>query len=1116
MILDMYSMNRQTITTRINYGSILLVLLPLLITNCKQDSEKSRPNDSKVFELLDDSTTGIDFSNMLGYDHEFNVYKYRNFYNGGGVAIGDINNDGLPDIYFTSNQEQNKLYLNLGDFKFEDITEKAKVGGTKPWSTGVSMVDINGDGYMDIYVCNSGDLKGENKQNELFINNGPSTSSGQATFTEMAAEYNLDDKGFSTHASFFDYDKDGDLDAYILNNSYQAIGSFNLKRNERPKRDLLGGDKLMENVDGKFVDVSEKAGIYGSVVGFGLGVTVGDVNNDGWEDIYISNDFFERDYLYINNQNGTFSEQLEKQITAISGASMGADMADINNDGYNDIFVTEMLPSEYKRLKTVTTFEDWNKYQLKVNSGYYHQFTRNTFQLNNTNNSFSEIGRLSGVEASDWSWGALIFDMDNDGLKDLFIANGIYRDLTNQDYLRYISNEEILRSIITNDTVNYAKLIEIIPSNKVKNHAYKNQGALKFDDFETSGLQMESFSNGAAYGDLDNDGDLDLVVNNLNMKAFVYRNTTMEKEQGHYLKFVLKGENKNRFGVGSKIEIKPNHLTIENQPVRGFQSSIDPRPNIGLESNKPVSVTITWPSGKVTSLANVNVDQTMVLDEKDAKPIKNDGSLVEKILFHKANKGVAFKHRENRFVDFDRDRLLNHMCSTEGPKVSMADINNDGQKDLFIGGSKGTSPTLLLGGNDTFIPSEISTFDKNNNSEDAASLFFDADNDGDLDLYVCSGGVEYSQYSTNFLDRLYFNDGTGNFELSSQKLPTMASVHSTSTVIASDIDNDGDLDLFVGERIIPLKYGVPCSGFILQNDGKGFFTDVTQRTAQGLKDIGMVTDAIFQDLDSDGDDDLMIVGEFMGVEIFVNDKGSFTKKTDGKLADIKGWWNTIHASDLDNDGDLDFIVGNHGLNSRFKASSKNPITLFSKDFDKNGFMDPVLAFRADNGKDYPYALRHNLIDQMKGISKKFPDYESFKDADITDIFTAEELNGAYQLEINTLSSVLLINQGDFKFSIEELPVEAQFSTIYAIATHDFDNDGDQDIVLGGNLYNVKPEVGRYDAMYGVYLENLGQMKFKSHKGGNGFIVNGEVRDMVIDGPKLIVARNRDSLAIFNY
>jgi len=1091
-------------------SGIWFMLLSCIVSCTSETENKEQSDPEQVFRLLDHSSTGINFSNNLVYDNEFNVYKYRNYYNGGGVAIGDINNDSLPDIYFIANQEKNRLYLNQGDFKFIDITDQAQVGGTKPWSTGVAMVDINADGYLDIYVCNSGDLNGENKQNELFINQG------NGTFKEMAAAYNLDDKGFSTHASFFDYDKDGDLDAYILNNSYKAIGGFDLKLNQRDKRDVLGGDKLMENVNGKFVDVSEKAGIYGSVIGFGLGVTVGDVNNDGWEDIYVSNDFFERDYLYINNQDGTFSEELEDQITATSVASMGADMADINNDGYNDIFVTEMLPSEYERLKTVTTFEDWNKYQLNVNSGYYHQFTRNTFQLNNADNSFSEISRLSGVEASDWSWGALIFDMDHDGFKDLFIANGVYRDLTDQDYLLYLSNEEILKSMISNDTINYAKLIEIIPSNKVKNHAYKNLGGLDFKSFESSGLLMESFSNGSAYGDLDNDGDLDLVVNNLNMESFVYQNTTMDHGNSHYLKFDLRGENGNTHAIGSKIEIESYSISLENQPVRGFQSSMDIRPNIGLKSADPVSVRVTWPSGKVTRLTNLGVDQSVTLYEKDAKSLAEEDNAPVELLFQKMDLDLGYEHGENRFVDFDRDRLLNHMWSTQGPKISLADINNDGRNDLFIGGSKGNSPTLFLSDGTKLVPKKTQDFDKHAQSEDMASLFFDADNDGDLDLYVCSGGIEYSQYSTDFLDRLYFNDGAGNYTVSDQQLPVSGSFHSTSMVRAGDIDKDGDLDLFVGERVVPLKYGIPCSGFVLQNDGNGKFEDVTEKRAPELKGLGMITDALFQDLDGDGDEDLIVVGEFLGIEILINDQGRFTIKKDNALADSKGWWNTIHPADLDNDGDMDFVLGNHGHNSRFKASSENPITLYSKDFDGNGFTDPILTFRREDGKDYPFALRHNLIEQIKALNKKYPDYESFKSASITDMFSPQEMEGAYQLEANNFSSLLLINEGDFNFKVQTLPVEAQFSTIYAITSHDFDNDGDQDIVLGGNLYNVKPEVGRYDASYGLYLENLGDMKFISHRSGSGFNVKGEIRDMVIDGQQLIVARNRDSLVLFKF
>jgi hypothetical protein len=1103
--------NKKSIVLQWVRPPFFLLLVSLLSVGCAEEKEtKLSPTNKTVFNLKTTADTGIDFTNKLSYDNAFNVYKYRNYYNGGGVAIGDINNDSLPDIYFTANQTENRLYLNNGNFSFTNITTTAGVGGSRPWSTGVSMVDINADGYLDIYVCNSGDLNGENKQNELFINQK------NGTFREMAGTYNLDDKGFSTHASFFDYDKDGDLDVYILNNSYKAIGGFDLKLNQRNKRDILGGDKLMENVDGTFVDVSEKAGIYGSIIGFGLGVTVGDVNNDGWEDIYVSNDFFERDYLYINNQDGTFSEELENQITATSVASMGADMADINNDGYNDIFVTEMLPSEYERLKTVTTFENWDKYQLNLNNGYYHQFTRNTFQLNQGDNSFSEIGRLSGVEASDWSWGALIFDMDHDGLKDLFIANGVYQDLTDQDYLLYLSNAEILNSMISNDSVNYAKLIEIIPSNKVKNHAYKNLGNLQFENYEASGLLTESFSNGSAYGDLDNDGDLDLVVNNLNMESFVYENTMMNEGNHHYLKLKLVGEKQNTQAIGSKIEVLPYHISLENQPARGFQSSMDMRPNFGLPSNEPVTVKITWPSGKVTLLENIEVDQTLVLCETDGVNIKAKVPATEKQLFRQEKLNLEYIHRENRFVDFDRDRLLNHMGSTEGPRMSLADVNKDGQKDLFIGGSKNNTPSLFMGSADGFELFKTRDFEVDKNSEDMASLFFDADNDGDLDLYVCSGGIEYSQYSADFLDRLYFNDGNGNFDISDQQLPLSNSFHSTATVQASDIDKDGDLDLFVGERIVPLKYGTPCSGFILQNDGKGNFTDITKEKAPELNGLGMITDARFQDLDADGDDDLIIVGEYMGIELLQNDGGKFIRQEINPLSDLKGWWNTLESSDLDGDGDIDFIVGNHGLNSRFRASKEQPITLYSKDFDANGFIDPILTFRNQNGKDYPYALRHNLVEQIKSLAKKFPSYESFKDASITEIFTPEQLKDSYTLKANTLTSVVLINKGNFKFDVQQLPIEAQFSTVYAINAHDFDGDGDNDLVIGGNLYNVKPEVGRYDASYGLYLENDSKGVFRIPSNNKGFKIKGEVRDMVLDNNELIISRSRDSLVLYRF
>ncbi|WP_317662626.1 VCBS repeat-containing protein [Maribacter sp. TH_r10] len=1096
---------------------ILAIFVSFSFLSCNR-SEVENQEPKTLFQLMDSTETGVDFVNDLNYDHEFNVYKYRNFYNGGGVALGDINNDGLLDIYFTSNLESNRLYLNKGGFKFEDITNTAQVGGTKAWSTGVTMVDINADGYLDIYVCNSGDIAGDNKENELFINNGPSSDTNQVTFTESAKEYGLDDKGFSTHASFFDYDRDGDLDVYLLNNSYRSIGSFNLQRNERFERDVLGGDKLLRNEDQSFINVSEESGIYGSVIGFGLGVTVGDLNNDDWEDIYVSNDFFERDYIYINQRDGTFRETLTEQIQSLSSASMGADVADINNDGNIDLFVTEMLPSEYDRLKTVTTFEDWNKYQHNLKNGYYHQFTRNTLQLNNGNSTFSEIGRYSGVEASDWSWGALFFDMNNDGFKDLFIANGIYKDLTDQDYLQYISSDAAIQSIISGNEVDYDQLIEIIPSNKIPNHAYKNLGNLKFERHWDSGLDTPSFSNGSAYGDLDNDGDYDLVVNNVNMQAFVYQNKVETELGSNYLKLVLHGQGKNTHAIGAKIKVetKDQSLYQEQQPIRGFQSSMDLRPNFGISNNDSVTVEVIWPSGKITQIEHTAANQILNLFESDGVPRIKEIDSSEQQIFQQSALKIPFKHTENRFVDFDRDRLLPHMLSTEGPRMAMADVNNDGRKDIFIGGSKGSASTLLMSKKNGFIKSTSLDFDKNINSEDSASLFFDADNDGDKDLYVCSGGVEFSQFSSYLKDRLYFNDGEGNFTLSPQLLPTVNGNHSTATVIAEDIDEDGDLDLFVGERSIPTQYGMPGSGFILQNDGKGNYTDISAKAAPSLHNLGMITDAHFLDLDADGKNELLVVGEFMGVEIFKNRSGKFERVTNNDLTDLHGWWKKVHPVDLDNDGDLDLVLGNHGENSRFKASTDKPIHLYVNDFDQNGFIDPIMTFTADNGKQYPYNLRHNLIEQLKDLKKKYPNFASFKDADINDILSVSELEGAVKLHANVLSSIILINEGNFDFKTVKLPIEAQFSPIYAISSSDFDNDGDMDLLLGGNLYNTKPEVGRYDASFGLYLENIDGANFKTYKGNKGFSLVGEIRDIKIHNQEVIVSRNNDSLAIFNY
>jgi len=1061
------------------------------------DSEK---NENALFEQMDASETGVDFVNKVEDKEDINIFNYRNFYNGGGVSIGDINNDGLPDIYFTANMGENKLYLNKGNWKFEDITAKAGVAEPDKWSTGVVMVDVNGDDLLDIYVCNAGYQKFVNKQgNSLYINNG------DLTFTESAKQYGLDETGYTSQAAFFDYDLDGDLDAYILNNSFIPVNTLNyandrnLRAKDWPVKDFLkgGGAKLLRNDAGKFVDVSEEAGIYGSLIGFGLGVTVGDINGDLYPDMYVCNDFYERDYLYINQKDGTFSEELEKRVKHTSLASMGADMADINNDGFPEVFVTDMLPRDEYRYKTSTSFENHYLFNLKKEKGFYNQYMQNSLQLNNQDGTFSEIANYSGVAASDWSWGALLFDADNDSKTDIYVCNGIYHDILNQDFIDFFANEVTQRMVMSGEKENMQNIIDHMPSTPIANNFFHNEGNLQFRERANEfGFGKTSFSNGAAYADLDNDGDLDLVVNNVNEPCFVYKNKSEAiKEKNHYIKLNLKGNGMNTHAIGSKVEIYADGQVFSKQvnPSRGYQSSTEYPLTIGLGKIAKIdSVRVLWPTRKVTSMHGVKPDTLLTLKIGDAAgsysmPSDKPG----RILMSIAPNGFD-AHRENKYEDFYNERNIPAMLSREGPKAAIGDVNGDGQDDVYIGGAKGQGGQLYLQKEGQFIKSPQVTFSDQAGFEDTAALFFDADGDGDKDLVVGSGGNESLEKSPDLPTRLYLNDGKGSFTLHSSAFPPNAM--NTSVVVADDYDRDGDLDLFVGSRSVPREYGSTPTSYLYENDGKGVFKDVTQTIAPGLGKAGMVRDASWADIDGDGNKELLVVGDWMAPLAFKFSGGKFNQVQTG-LEGLTGFWGSLKAEDLDGDGDQDIVLGNIGENFTLKASANAPLKIWINDFNKNGTIEKVISKTVDS-KDLPVLLKREVTTQFPFLKKKSIKHSEYAVLTIQDLFPEELLKSAVEKTVSSVQSGIAVNDGKGRFKMVALPYTVQFSCLNAIQSQDVNHDGKPDIIVAGNFSHFIPQLGSLDACRGNVLINKGNMQFDVLRANqSGFALDGEVKQI---------------------
>ena len=1095
------------------------ILLVLSLTLACQ-----RKEDNTLLTSLRPSSTGIDFENRLTETEAFNIIEYLYFNNGAGVAAGDINNDGLVDLYFSANQHGNSLFLNKGNLKFEDITEQAGVEGKGDWSTGVTMADVNGDGLLDIHVCNVGDYKDLTGHNQLFINQG------DLTFREEAAAYGLNFTGFSTQAAFFDYDLDGDLDMYLLNHSVHSSRSYGMS-DLRNEKDLRAGDRLYRNdatADGRFFkEVGAEAGIYNSHIGYGLGVNTSDINNDGYPDIYISNDFHENDYLYINKGDGTFSEQLTEMIAHTSRSSMGNDVAYINNDGLADIMVLDMLPDKQQILKQSGTEDELELFRMKLNAGYAHQYVHNTLQLNLGDGKFSEIARLAGIHSTDWSWSALFCDLNNDGWKDLFVTSGIYRRPNDLDYVKFLTGGNRYNPVKNNDSVSNRALYEKMPLQPDINHLFQNNGDLSFTNMGASwGFDTPDYSNGSTYADLDNDGDLELIVNNINSPASIYRNNSELHADRHFLKLELKGSELNRNGIGARVNIFSGgkHQMAQHNATRGFMSSTSDHLLFGLGSDTLVdSLVVLWPGLLEQKVFNVSADQTLLLDIAGASPagtLSETGS--ETHIFNSISvPGLEFRHRENDWEDIDRETLIPAYLSTEGPALAVGDVNGDGLDDVFVGGATDQVSHLFIqvpGGR--FSARAQASFLHDRYTEDVDAAFFDADGDGDLDLYLVRGGSEEFTGSPILADRLLLNDGQGNFEHSPPgSIPLF--MQNGSCIRPADFDGDGDMDLFLGTRSIPGAYGISPEQFILENDGSGRFNPLPPERLRNLHKAGMVTDACWFDHDRDGDLDLVVVGTWMNVSIFTNDLGSFTDVTAAAgLAETSGWWNCIRSVDLDMDGDMDLVGGNHGLNTMLKASVQEPVELWLNDFDNNGVPDPILSSYQD-GKSYPVASFDELKRQIIGVDQIYPSYADFGGQTVAEMLGEELLAKSLLKKAVHFESTIFINKGDGTFENMSLPMEAQFSPIRDLLVDDFDKDGIPDLLLAGNNYSTRPSLGRQDASYGWLMLGNKALEYEClWPAESGFSLSGDMRKMhlieIESTPILLCMPNNDSLQIFKH